>query len=92
MISIGELVASDFEQMMLLEPRADLDCAIVGVSYDSFGPGAYRAVYDADKLLAAFMRMNDWGRDTAQEWIDFNVTSAYVGPGTPVYMDPITPH
>ncbi len=89
MISIGELVASDFEKTMMLEPRADLDGAIIGVVEDG---GEYRVVYDLDKLTKAFMDMNHWGLDTAIEWMDFNVIPGHLGPGTPIFMDPIKPH
>ena len=75
------------EGSMALEPREHLDVAIVGVGSQACGPNVL--VYDREILVHAFMKMNDWDRDAAVEWIDFNVVQAYVGTGTPIIMEPL---
>ena len=44
------------------------------------------AVYDRDKCIEVLMRNEGFTYDGAQEWMDFNVEGAYLGPGTPMYL------
>ena len=61
-----------------------LDGAIIG-----FG-GQYTmlpvVVYDYDKCVDILMKDNEWNCDEAFEWMEFNVVTAYVGPGTPIFI------
>ena len=63
-----------------------LDAAVIGIALRGTKPVA---VYDYDLMVAAFMQNDGWTRDDAVEWIEFNVTGAFVGAGTPfhVYTD-----
>lgn len=60
-----------------------LDEALLGVAYVFGKPPV--AAYDYDKCLRIFM---DQGmtHEEAEEWMSFNVTGAYVGKGTPIYI------
>ena len=61
-----------------------LDDGIIG-----FGNQATLApvvIYDYDKCVQIFMKENDWSREEAIEWMEFNVVSAYVGESTPIFI------
>ena len=60
-----------------------LDDAVVGIVLRGTKPVA---VYDYDLMVGVFMRNEDWTRDDAVEWIEFNVIEAYVGDGTPFHV------
>ena len=66
----------------VLEPRNVFDVAMVGMA--ELG-GSFVAVYDADKILEALMKQNDWDIDQALEHYDFNMQ--LTGPGAPLYLD-----
>lgn len=42
-------------------------------------------VYDEELILARLME-DGTSREDAQEYIDFNITGAYMGPGTPLVL------
>lgn len=62
----------------------DLDAAIVGVA----GRCGMEPVvcYDYDKALKCFMRRG-MDQEAAQEYLEFNVVGAYVGEGTPIFLN-----
>jgi len=43
-------------------------------------------IYNYDKCVEIFMRDNDWDYEGAIEWMEYNVVSAYMGEGTPIFM------
>ena len=57
----------------------DFDNAIVGV--DNMG----RLVYDINKMISILVN-DDMTEEAAQEYLDFNVLSTYVGELTPVHV------
>jgi hypothetical protein len=57
----------------------DFDDAIVGT--DNMG----RIVYDINKMIDV-LRQDDMTEEEAQEYLDFNVLSTYVGDLTPVHV------
>ena len=67
----------------LADPEAivwnEFDNAIVGV--DNMG----RLVYDINKMISTLVN-DDMTEEEAQEYLDFNVLSAYVGELTPVHV------
>ena len=72
------------EEALLFEPRDSLDAALVGVGCRV---GQLRlAVYDYELLIEAHQSMNDWSREDATEWVDFNTVGAWVGEGTPIIL------
>jgi hypothetical protein len=66
----------------------DLDDAIVGIASQWSKPPL--VVYDYEKIIECFMKMNDWSYEEAQEWTDFNVVQVWAGEGTPLIMMPLT--
>ena len=60
-----------------------LDEAFLGVSC-GFGPS--KAVYDWDKCVDIFMKRDEMTREEAEEYMNFNVTGAYVGEQTPEFI------
>jgi hypothetical protein len=49
--------------------------------------GPVRIVYSVKKLLDVLMTRDGMDGDEAREYLDFNVLGAYVGPGTPVWVE-----
>ena len=58
-----------------------LDEAIIGYENE-------KVIYDYNKCVEVFMKDNEWDWETAVEWMEFNVVGAYVGPKTPLFIDP----
>ena len=50
-----------------LEPRSEFDEAIVRTEPSGM------LVYSYKRLLKVVMEMNDWKREDAVDWIDFNI-------------------
>jgi len=76
----------DFSSMPDDTMTADgFDQAIIGV--DSKGEQPV-VKYDYNKCVAILVKDNNMSHESAMEWMDFNVVSANVGPGTPVFCYP----
>ena len=60
-----------------------LEDAFVGVSC-GFGPN--KAIYDWEKCVKIFTERDGMSYEEAIEWMDFNVTGAYVGEQTPEFI------
>ncbi len=81
------------DDLILLEPREDLDQFIEGIG-TGFG-GEIAVVYNKDRLLEFWAKQymkeeSDLSLDDAYhmavEWFEFNTIGAYVGPHTPIYI------
>ena len=59
-----------------------LDAALVG-----FDDAQQRAVYSKNKIVGILMERDGMAWEAAVEFMDFNVTGAYLGEGTPIFMD-----
>jgi hypothetical protein len=46
----------------------------------------YFAVYDRQKCIEIFMTRDGMSEDEAEEFFEFNVVGAYVGPQTPAFI------
>ena len=46
----------------------------------------FAAVYDYDRCIAILMERDDMDYESAVEYMEFNVTGAYVGEATPVFI------
>ena len=44
------------------------------------------AIYDVEKVIAILMKRDGMSRDDAEEFIEFNITGAWVGEMTPVFL------
>lgn len=86
---VDELIANneDVHGAIMLEPREELDEAIVGVTLDQ-----QRFVYSYERLIAAYARMFSDDEDAelaAQEWVDYNVVRGvgYMGDRAPLIVN-----
>lgn len=61
------------------------DDAIIGIHFDR-AVGKYRVVYDSWKMIDGLCARDDMTRIEAVEYLEFNVWTAYVGEGTPLYI------
>ena len=66
------------------------DC-IIGTT-DAWCPGGnrpFRVVYSAKLIVEKMMARDGMSYEEAVEFFDFNISGAYVGPRTPVYVWPV---
>ena len=47
-------------------------------------------VYDADKILEILMQRDGMSLEDAREFYEFNIVGAWMGKGTPVFVEPMT--
>jgi len=59
------------------------EAALIGVGYQF---NTQLAVYDWDKCIAILMKRDHMSHEEASEFMDFNVTGAWVGKNTPVFI------
>lgn len=64
-----------------------LERALVGYGAQYSKP--VLAIYDAEKCVRVLMEDNDWSREEAQEYFEFNTACAWMGENTPIFMTPI---
>jgi hypothetical protein len=57
--------------------------ALIGVGYQF---NTQLAVYDWDKCVSILTQRDKMSHEEAVEWMDFNVTGAWVGKHTPVFI------
>ena len=73
------------ERLMEINPDAMLidgmDRAVIGIDEMKA-----RAVYSVDKIIDELCRLNEWDRDVAREWYEFNISTAHVGEYTPILV------
>jgi hypothetical protein len=81
---INEYLAGQDSNALLAD---GLEAAIIGVTCGQHEDQP-RVVYDVERVC---LLLEDQGmtREEAREWFDFNIIAAWVGPGTPLYMDAI---
>lgn len=70
------------EERIYLEPRRQYDKAIIGSMFET---GA--VCYIIAKVLEILMDEEGMSYDEARDWFCFNMASAYIGIGSPVYID-----
>jgi hypothetical protein len=61
------------------------DEALIGHTVYQPGPRKAVPVYDLDKMLDILVERDGMSLDEAQEYIDFNVTGAWMGENTPLF-------
>ena len=80
---------ADYEGMMMLEPRDAFDGCILGV-VSRYGQDDV-ICYDLQAVLrilqADGMACDGMDGEGAREFFDFNILGAYVGSGTPCFLD-----
>jgi len=62
------------------------DDAIIGVHFDR-NVEHYQVIYDTWKMIDTLCSRDDMTTVEAVEYLEFNVWTAYVGDGTPIYID-----
>lgn len=72
-------------EALLLEPQDMYNTCLLGIAERA--DGMIVAAYDSAKVIAALEQVNHWDYDEAVEWFDFNIKGAYVGTGSPVFID-----
>jgi hypothetical protein len=72
------------KRILDIDPQAilwdGLDEAIIGITNEGV------PVYDIHQMEIILMRDNKWDWETAAEWVEFNILSAYLGDRTPINM------
>jgi len=68
------------DESVILTP-SELDDAIVGVSMSG------RIVYSIESLVLIFQNMNNWDKNTALEWVDFNVLGLGNSDPFPIFIN-----
>lgn len=63
------------------------DDAIIGIAHGAGRPSV--VVYDAQKVIDILVEEHDMSVVDAEEYAAFNVFSAYVGEGTPIFLDSV---
>jgi hypothetical protein len=56
------------------------DCVI------GFEPNSMKLIYNIDKMVKTLMNKDKMSKNTATEYLEFNVFSAYMGENTPIYI------
>ena len=74
----------DFEETVLLMEPDTYDDAILGLAERA--GGLMCVAYDRQRVIEILMS-DGMDRDEAEEYFEFNVVSAYMGEGTPVFID-----
>jgi len=62
------------------------DGAVIGITNDITN-GCERLIYSISKSIEILMNRDDMDYETALEFFNFNVSGAYMGPNTPIWMD-----
>jgi hypothetical protein len=80
-----EQLAEIDPDMMYMEPRETYDSCIVGL-IERAGSGLC-VCYDGNMVLRR-LEADGMTPDEAQEWMDYNIVSAYMGERTPAFLWP----
>jgi len=68
----------------------DLDEAIIGQALMWAGNERMEVlIYSGEKVLGVLIERDGMTHEEAQEFVDFNIEGAYIGPDTPLLMWPL---
>ncbi|MCK5362873.1 MAG: hypothetical protein KAR22_07900 [Gammaproteobacteria bacterium] len=85
---LRSLYRGEAEDLLLLggspEEQEEFAHAIIGVTVREGFPVV---VYDREKVIQVYIDRDGMSREDAEEFYEFNVDGAYVGPKTPIYVD-----
>lgn len=87
------MVAADRVDVYASLAEANPDALVADGFEDAYightlGRGPIVAVYDYEKCVSVLIQRDGMTRDRAEEYLDFNTISAYVGEFTPLYISP----
>ena len=89
---INELAeVNEIEMLFVGSDPTEFEDAILGVA-NSFGASPVIA-YDYEKMIGILERQFEEEDDpwiSAIEWFEFNIIGAYMGEGTPIYIERLT--
>lgn len=74
----------DGDEAMLLEPREVFDPCVIGIASRI---GLRVAAYDTELVIAALQEHQGMDEEEAREYFDFNIAGAWVGEGSPLFID-----
>ena len=60
--------------------------AFIGTTISAFGRKQV-ALYDYDKCIMVLMNDNNWNKEEAIEWFNFNTIGSWVGEDTPIFVN-----
>jgi hypothetical protein len=84
-VTLDELEALlEGSEVMFLEPREVFDSAIIGLAHRV--DGLHVIAYDSERIVRALMDKHGLNESDARDWYEFNTAGAYVGTGTPVFI------
>ena len=72
------------EELVFLEP-AYFDDAIIGVAQNA--AGLFAVCYSEPGVISLLEEFESMDHDEAVEWFNFNTSQAYIGEGSPVFVD-----
>lgn len=87
MDNLRESIAAAGGECLVLEPPYFDQAAIDIVTVEGF----LRVRYNTRKIVELLQTQDDMSEEDAWDWYCFNIEGAYMGPTTPIYLDPDTP-
>jgi hypothetical protein len=84
--SIRQNIAEIDPELVLLDPAESYDKCILGIA-SRIGMDDCVA-YDRSKVIAELMA-GGMTEEDAEDFFSFNMAGAYVGPRTPIFIDPL---
>jgi hypothetical protein len=85
-INLREKLSETFGPELMFLDDQDFDTAILGVAKKTDGNDV--VVYDTVRVIQVLER--DMSYEEAVEYFDFNISCAYLGPRTPIYLSSYT--
>jgi len=86
-LAMPEAMSATVEELREQNPDALLadgfEAALIGIGQQF---NKYLAVYDLDKARQVLIDRDGMSYEDADEYISFNVTGAYVGENTPIFL------
>jgi hypothetical protein len=85
-VTLRETLSETFGPELMFLDEVDFDYAILGVAQKTDGHDV--VVYDTVRVLQVLRR--DMSPEDAVEYFDFNISCAYLGPRTPIFLSSYT--
>lgn len=85
-MTLREKLSETFGPELMFLDDQDFDAAILGVAKKTDGHDV--VVYDTVRVIQVLER--DMPHEEAVEYFDFNISCAYLGPRTPIYLSSYT--
>lgn len=86
-MSVREVIVEAYGTDLLFMDGPEFDAAILGVAERA--DGNHAVAYDRNKVIEVLCS-DGMEVDEAIEYYNFNISCAWVGPNTPVFIEPIS--